>query len=213
MIEFIALAQQCAPAIEMPIAHAIVKRESNYKAFAIGVNYGGKPIAQPKNYNEAVTKAKYLIQKGFNIDLGLAQINSKNLNWLNLRVEDAFNPCANLKAMQTVYLDCFKRAGEGGLGTRMQRAFSCYNTGNFNKGFKNGYVNKTTSYFNEFFGINRKSLPIKSEDLAVYASSLNNQDSKDISEESNIKNESINMNELEEENKKVYSSWDVFKDF
>ena len=81
MIEFIALAQQCAPAIEMPIAHAIVKRESNYKAFAIGVNHGGKQIAQPKNYNEAVTKAKYLIQKGFNIDLGLAQINSKNLNW------------------------------------------------------------------------------------------------------------------------------------
>lgn len=143
-----ALIQQCSPYVDPVVAQAIVKTESSFRPFAIGVNKGAR-LNQPQDYSQAVVSAKKLIGSGGNIDLGLAQINSKNLNWLKLSVEKAFDPCSNLKAMQTVYNDCYSRAGNSGLGTRMQRAFSCYNTGNMKRGFRNGYVNKVTKNYNE----------------------------------------------------------------
>lgn len=154
----LALLQQCAPHIDPVVAHAIVRTESSFKPFAIGVNKG-KKVGQPRDFRQAVATAKGLLQAGGNIDIGLAQINSNNLNWLKLSVEDAFNPCANLRAMQTVYNSCFERAGSTGLGTRMQRAFSCYNTGNMVKGFNNGYVNKVTKNFNTFSNVLGNPLP------------------------------------------------------
>lgn len=149
MIELI---QTCSPNVHLPVAQAIIKTESNFNQFAIGVNAKGRAIKQPTSYQEAVNTAKRLISQGLNIDMGYAQINSANLKWLGLSIEQVFDPCSNLKAMQTVYLTCYDRAGTTGLGTRMQRAFSCYNTGNFTRGFKNGYVNKTTTNFNYFVG-------------------------------------------------------------
>lgn len=213
----LSLIQHCANGVDYPVAHAIVKQESAFNPFAIGVNKGGKPVKQPKNYSQAVATAKQLLAAGHNIDLGLAQINSSNLKWLNLSVEQAFKPCENLKAMQTVYLDCLNRTGENGLGTKMQRALSCYNTGNMRLGFKNGYVNKVTQHFNNFInssGANGKSflantVPTKNNDLAVYATTLNSKPSGEI------KSDDINNGEevAQDIPVRVKNSWDVFGDF
>lgn len=211
------LIQQCAGGLDYPVAHAIIKQESAFNPFAIGVNKGGKAVPQPKNYAQAVATAKQLLATGHNIDLGLGQINSGNLKWLNLTVEQAFNPCENMKAMQTVYLECLNKSGESGLGTKMQRALSCYNTGNTRLGFKNGYVNKVTKHFNNFInsagGANGKSLtaislPKKSDDLAVYATALNNQ-------ELEVKSGGVNNGEeiTQDIPVKLKNSWDVFSDF
>lgn len=146
-----AMVAQCSPSMHPAIVQAIVKTESSFNPFAIGVNRGGNRLArQPSNFGEAVQTAKRLLAQGANIDMGLGQINSANMNWLNLSVEQAFNPCSNLKALQHVYLTCYDKAGATGLGNRMQRAWSCYNTGNTQKGFRNGYVTKVTTNFNEF---------------------------------------------------------------
>lgn len=185
------LIQACAPSTPVPVAQAIIKTESGFNPNAIGVNYGGKPIKQPKSYSEAVIKAKQLINSGQNIDLGLAQINSSNLKWLGLSIEQVLQPCTNLKAMQFILYDCYKRSGESGLGTKMQRAFSCYNTGNHRKGFANNYVNKVSANYNRFtnhFGSIQKAsynldgnskildkLPKNSVELAEYANGINHQ--------------------------------------
>lgn len=146
----LSLIQNCSPSIDPAIVQAIVKTESSFNPFAIGVNRGGNRLAkQPTNFSEAVNTAKGLLASGANIDMGLGQINSTNMNWLNLSVEQAFTPCANLQALQYVYLHCYNKAGNTGLGDRVQRAFSCYNTGNMTKGFNNGYVNKATNNFNQ----------------------------------------------------------------
>lgn len=145
-----AMVAQCSPSMHPAIVQAIVKTESSFNPFAISVNRGGNRLArQPSNFGEAVQTAKRLLAQGANIDMGLGQINSANMNWLNLSVEQAFNPCSNLTALQHVYLTCYDKAGITGLGTRMQRAFSCYNTGGMTKGFNNGYVNKATNNFNQ----------------------------------------------------------------
>lgn len=146
-----ALVTQCAPQMNPVIVNAIAKTESSFNAFAIGVNKGaGRLARQPANYQQAVATAKQLLSRGANIDMGLSQINSANLGWLKLSVEQVFDPCTNLRAMQTVYQHCYDRAGNSGLGNRMQRAWSCYNTGNVRNGFSNGYVNKVTGNYNYF---------------------------------------------------------------
>ena len=217
MIEFGVLVAQCASGIDYPIAHAIVQRESGFKPFAIGVNKAAA-VKQPKTYNEAVYKAKQLLAQGYNIDLGLAQINSNNLKWLGLSVEQVLDPCQNMKAMQTVYLDCYTKAGENGMGTRIQRAFSCYNTGSSSRGFANGYVQKVTTNFNNYLagnssnkiGINRKSLPKNGEDLAIYANNLNLPSNRQISVNPAVQTENTEDAQVEEVQ---YASWDIFKDF
>ncbi|UYZ77106.1 lytic transglycosylase domain-containing protein (plasmid) [Moraxella bovis] len=146
-----ALVTACSPQMHPAIVNAIAKTESGFNPFAIGVNKGaGRLTKQPTSYNQAVSTAKALLARGANIDMGLGQINSANLGWLKLSVEQVFDPCTNLKAMQTVYNTCYANAGSTGKGTRMQRAWSCYNTGNSRNGFSNGYVNKVTGNYNYF---------------------------------------------------------------
>lgn len=235
MIELI---QACSPSMHLPVAQAIIKSESSFNQFAIGVNKG-KAIRQPKSYQEAVTTAKWLLANGANIDMGYAQINSSNLRWLGMSVEQAFDPCSNLKAMQTIYLNCYAKAGETGYGNRMQRAFSCYNTGNVTGGFRNGYVNKVTNNFNTLVGgakIKYQQYPqIQNQNqkntVAITtntgtANSNNPQKNFLVSVKTAVttvektKEDSPQLNTVSQNNPntaeqpvKVFLTWDVFKDF
>lgn len=216
MIEFAALAQQCAPAVPVPVAAAIVKTESAFRPLAIGVNHAAR-VKQPASYEEAVLTAKNLIARGYSIDLGLAQINSKNLPRLNLSVEQVFDPCTNLSALQRIFTQCHASGGN------LQRAFSCYNTGNHQSGFSNGYVSRVTRHFNQYSGfnqspvINRKSLPKNGEDLAVYATALNDQpkntDHLTIDHIDNRIADLVTAKADAVAEAKRYYSWDIFKDF
>lgn len=139
---FVALAAACAPNIHPQTLHSVIKQESNYNALAIGINRAARLKSQPKTRAEAVAIANRLMSQNVNFDAGLAQINVKNLNWLSMSVEDLFDPCKNLKASSLVLSACYKRASvHYGKGQHALRAaLSCYNTGNFDRGFSNGYV-------------------------------------------------------------------------
>ena len=98
-MDFLVLAQQCAPAVHPQTLAAIVKTESGFNPFAIGVNKGGLQLTrQPTNKAEAVAAAKTLIAGGQNIDMGLGQINSENLTRLGMTVDEVFDVCKNLSA-------------------------------------------------------------------------------------------------------------------
>jgi len=136
-----ALFAQCAPEVAPSTLAAIVSVESGGNAFAIGVNKGVQ-VRQPTNAAEAVTIAKGLLARGANIDLGLGQINSSNLRWLNLSVEGAFDPCQNLAAAARVLTGNYRRAVSLGHSTPLGAALSAYNTGSMQRGYRNGYVAK-----------------------------------------------------------------------
>jgi type IV secretion system protein VirB1 len=70
-----------------------------------------------------------------------------NLDRLGLDIESAFEPCANLLAMQTVLAECFDRASPtAGPGQRaLRQALSCYYSGNFVTGFAHGYVRRVAA--------------------------------------------------------------------
>lgn len=144
LAEIALLAATCAPDVHPITLSAIVKHESAYNQYAVGINKGHRLKEQPRNQSEAVAIVRDLIRKGIDFDAGLGQINVRNWSWLGLTPETVFDPCTNLTAAQAVLRDCYVRATnqyEPGQPALMA-ALSCYNTGNFRNGFSNGYVRK-----------------------------------------------------------------------
>lgn len=141
-MDFADLAQTCAPSVAVATMEAIVTHESRTKPFAIGINGGTRISRQPSTKAEAVDVANRLLKLSISIDLGLAQINSANLSKLDLSVEDAFEPCANLRAAEKVLRWCYDPAARrfGAGQAALQAALSCYNTGGYARGLANGYV-------------------------------------------------------------------------
>lgn len=143
--ELAALALSCAPNIHPITLHALVRHESRARQYAIGVNRKGRHLPrQPRTLAEASAAAQRLIDQGIDFDAGLGQINVRNWAWLKLDTATVFDPCRNLAAAQTVLADCYVRALPSHKDPQqaLRAALSCYNTGNFSRGFTNGYVGK-----------------------------------------------------------------------
>lgn len=142
---FLALALACAPQVHVDTARALVSVESAFNPWAIGV-VGGALVRQPRHRAEALATARALRDAGWNFSVGLGQINVGNFDRLGLTVETAFEPCANLAAMQTVLAECFDRASgstaQAVHQVALRQALSCYYSGNFDTGFRHGYVRK-----------------------------------------------------------------------
>jgi len=136
-VDFAMLAQQCAPAVYPTTLQALVKAESGFNPFAIGV-VGGHLVRQPRNRDEAAATVRALEAAGWNYSMGLAQVNRANLRVYGLTPETAFDPCANLRAGGAILADCYTRAAAGGRVPQdaVRAALSCYYSGNFTRGFK-----------------------------------------------------------------------------
>lgn len=140
----IALAAQCAPHIAPETLLSVVQVESRFEPLAIGVNGTPHIVVAPTSVDDAVAKAGDLIAAGRNVDLGLAQINSKNLTWLGLSLREVFEPCTNLRAAARILQGGYVRSGAARVGEQaaLRTALSYYNTGHPVRGFSNGYVAK-----------------------------------------------------------------------
>lgn len=143
---FLALALSCAPQVHPATARAVVSTESSFNPWAIGV-VGGVLERQPRQSAEALATAQALKAAGWNFSVGLGQINVGNFDRLGLTLTTAFDPCRNLAALQAVLADCHERAARRQAVARseqqqLRRALSCYYSGNFATGFRNGYVQR-----------------------------------------------------------------------
>lgn len=141
---FHVLAENCAPSVAPEIMEKLVRTESGFNRFAIGVNGAERRSHTPTSHVEAVRIARDLISQGHSIDMGLGQINSANLEWLGLTLDAVFDSCTNLNASERVLRDGYDRARKRGSNpeTALHQALSAYNTGTFTRGFSNGYVER-----------------------------------------------------------------------
>ena len=114
--------EQCAPQVAPVTLAAIVQQESGGNPLALHDNTSGKGYA-PATVAEAARLARELIAQGHSVDIGLAQINSRNLPRLGLGVDQVLDPCANLRAAQTVLMEGWMRSGD------LRATLSAYNTG------------------------------------------------------------------------------------
>src|ERR1700709_1018833 len=151
-VDFNTLAQQCAPEVHPTTLQAVVRTESGFNPFAIGV-VGGRLVRQPENRDEAMATVKALDAAGWNYSMGLSQVNRYNLARYGMDANAAFDPCANLRAGSAILSNCYSRtsARMGAGQDALRAAFSCYYSGNFKRGFvrdsgKPSYVQRIVSF-------------------------------------------------------------------
>ena len=142
-----ALATACAPSVAPETLTAVVFTESGGDPLAIGVNRPKPYRLHPQSASDAARIADRLLAEGGNFDLGLGQINSRNLARLGLSAADAFNPCRNLAASAQLLAANFSAAVPitKDVQAALRTSLSLYNTGDPIRGFHNGYVAKVTA--------------------------------------------------------------------
>jgi type IV secretion system protein VirB1 len=162
-MDFVALAQQCAPGVHHTTMSALATVESGHNPFAIGV-VGGRLVRAPATKEEAIATARSLEAQGFNFSVGIVQVNRFNLPRYGLTYETAFEPCANVRVGGEILTECYQRATARFKGEQqaLQAAMSCYYSGNFVTGFKRDFVGQP-SYVQKVLdaaGAGRVSVPV-----------------------------------------------------
>lgn len=137
----------CAPEIAEDTLQKVIMVESGGNPFAVNVNKlsaGSQP--EPENAVDAAKAAKYWIAKGYSVDVGLMQVNSRNFKMLGItdaELSSVFDPCNNVKYGATILLSAWNMTSpKEHQNDRLMKSLSIYNTGNDVNGFRNGYVSK-----------------------------------------------------------------------
>jgi type IV secretion system protein VirB1 len=143
---FARLALTCAPAVDRVTLAALVRTESGYNPYAIGV-VGGHLARQPRNRAEALATVAELERLGYDFSLGLSQVNRRNFARLGETAATMFDPCRNLRAGATILRQCFVQAARRWPDQQvaLRAALSCYYSGNFSTGFAAGYVQRVVA--------------------------------------------------------------------
>jgi type IV secretion system protein VirB1 len=148
MLTFADLMQQCAPQVSPVLMHALVRTESTWRPFAIGLDATQGSVKQPKTLEEAVATAKSLEATGRKFSVGLAQIHISNVARYGLTWEQAFDPCTNLSIAQKVLWSFFHNASARGYKgvSAVWAALRGYNSGAVDRGVSDDYANKIFAY-------------------------------------------------------------------
>lgn len=147
------LAKRCAPEVSEDTLRALVRTESSFNPYAIGIVGGGSK--QPKAFHEAMAIIAQLELEGKNYSVGLAQINKKNFSKLGINAAGALDACTNLKAASKILSECYQRAQNRSGSNSLHDALSCYYSGNFQTGYRHGYVDKVRANA----GLNVQTVP------------------------------------------------------
>ncbi|TDN67177.1 lytic transglycosylase domain-containing protein [Paraburkholderia sp. BL10I2N1] len=144
--DFLTLAQQCAPQVAPATLAAIVRVESEFNPYAIGVVHG-RLMRQPANEAEAIATARTLEASGRNYSVGLAQVNHANWTRYGLTPQNAFDPCRNLAVGASILQRCFAQAhaAQPDVQQALRAGLSCYASGNFATGYRTGYVQRVVA--------------------------------------------------------------------
>ena len=151
------LMAQCAPGVHPTTLSAIVRTESSGHMYVLA-DSGPRNLPwsirksmvrtfYPSTPQEAAEIAKSLIDSGHLVDIGLTQVSSQNLPRLGLSIEQLLDPCVNLRAGGQILTDFYLNARKQykDQQSALLAAISAYNTGNFESGFSNGYVQRVVT--------------------------------------------------------------------
>ncbi|EEE0988492.1 lytic transglycosylase domain-containing protein [Salmonella enterica] len=146
---FLAVAMQCAATVHPSTSLDVARVESGYNPYAIAEivpAHERKPgdkgfiTHMPESKEDAVSITNQIEAKGHRYSVGLMQITSTNFKHYGVTAADLFNPCTNLSVFGKIITDCYRRGGT------LERALSCYYTGNFSSGQQPEAAFSGTSY-------------------------------------------------------------------
>lgn len=137
--------QQCASDFDPSVLRSVARIESNFDPLALRNNTKHISIA-PTSVAASTEQAKRWISRGYSVDIGLMQINSRNLSALGMTIDDALDPCRSLEAGARILSAAYARgATVADRQAALLIALSRYNTGHALAGLANGYVGQVFS--------------------------------------------------------------------
>ncbi|MBP9800802.1 MAG: lytic transglycosylase domain-containing protein [Sterolibacterium sp.] len=141
------LVAQCAPLVAPVTMLAIVRVESGGNPLAMNVNGKQRLARQPASLVEALAWSDWLMARGYSVDLGLAQVNSRHLKRFGLPASMLFDPCTNIAVGARILMENYAQASHKYADSQdaLRAAISAYNTGNHTAGLSNGYVRKVAT--------------------------------------------------------------------
>jgi type IV secretion system protein VirB1 len=147
----------CAPNVAPATLNAIIEVESGGNPLALHVNGTDQQPPPARDPAEAARVAKSYVDMGYSVDVGLMQVNTRNLAATGHSIQQALDPCTNILHGSTILSADFARAARtrGDDPYALLAALSAYNTGDFRRGFDNGYVAQVMSS-NESAGPRRR---------------------------------------------------------
>ncbi|HCG4826479.1 TPA: lytic transglycosylase domain-containing protein [Salmonella enterica subsp. enterica serovar Typhi str. AG3] len=175
---FLAVAMQCAATVHPSTSFDVAREESSFNPYAIAEiipKNERKPgdigfiSHMPKSKEEALGIVDQIKEKGRRYSVGLMQITSTNFQSYGVTVNDLFNPCTNLSVYEKIITDCYQRGGT------LERALSCYYSGNFNTGQQPEAAFSKTSYVQRIGyspADTRYAVPGTRDDIATPAATL-----------------------------------------
>jgi len=148
---------RCLPMAPLSTLNAIVRVESGGNANAMDIDFPKSLLKQwrlpdgtlhlkrqPATPEEALAWLRYFEQHAISVDLGLMQVSTAEAERRGLAPETLLDPCNNLRAgwkiLEEAYQTEVRTYGPG--QTALQHALSRYNTGDTERGFDNGYVQR-----------------------------------------------------------------------
>jgi type IV secretion system protein VirB1 len=137
----------CAPNVAPTTLNAIIQVESGGNPLALHVNGTDQQPPPARDPAEAARMAESYVGKGYSVDVGLMQVNTRNLAATGHSIQQALDPCTNILHGSTILSADYARASRtrGDDPYALLSALSAYNTGDFHRGFDNGYVAQVVS--------------------------------------------------------------------
>ncbi|ACD21629.1 transglycosylase SLT domain-containing protein [Paraburkholderia phytofirmans] len=130
------------PGVDRRLSASLVRQESNFNPYAIGLD--GKEVLylQPRSYQEAVQTAVNLMREGKGFSVGLSQIHISNVRRYGMTWQQAFDPCSNLMAGGSILKGFYSQAVNKGYRGQdaVFAALRGFNSGDVGNSISNGYA-------------------------------------------------------------------------
>lgn len=143
-MNLLALSLACAAFVAPDTILQIIHTESGGNPLAVHVNNlpANEILPPAQTPKQAIKIVSSYLARGYTVDIGLMQLNSRNLPRFHLSLTQALDPCINIRTGALILTDDYLRtAQKSGYGRQaFLDALSAYNSGNFREGFRNGYV-------------------------------------------------------------------------
>lgn len=136
---------QCIHEVAPHTVQKVIDVESGGNPLAINVNGLSRyKSPHPKTRDDAIATTRHWISLGYSVDMGLMQVNSRNLAAYGATVSDMFSPCASIRTGSQILYNAYQSAKKRDArpSVAVQYALSLYNTGSMERGFRNGYVQR-----------------------------------------------------------------------
>lgn len=104
---FLALAERCAPGHDPKPLAAVVRRASGYQPLSLQFDGGpGGPMKLlPSVRPEAIELATELVLAGHRVRIGLAGLDTRDLDRLGVSIGDGFDPCENVRTASRLLVE------------------------------------------------------------------------------------------------------------